>query len=130
MLAKAAVLLIDDEKVILDSLRLQISRFQLDVNIECATSVSEAWELIDELHEDNIDILLIISDWLMPVTRGDAFFEEVKNRFPNIKRILLTGQADYEALERIRSRNLVDKLMAKPWSDEDIVEVLAMLPTH
>lgn len=130
MLAKAAVLLIDDEKVILDSLRLQISRFQLDVNIECATSVSEAWELIDELHADNIDILLIISDWLMPVTRGDAFFEEVKNRFPNIKRILLTGQADYEALERIRSRNLVDKLMAKPWSDEDIVEVLAMLPTH
>jgi CheY-like chemotaxis protein len=130
LLAKAAVLLIDDEKVILDSLRLQISRFQLDVNIECATSVSEAWELIDELHEDNIDILLIISDWLMPVTRGDAFFEEVKNRFPNIKRILLTGQADYEALERIRSRNLVDKLMAKPWSDADIVEVLAMLPTH
>lgn len=130
MLAKAAVLLIDDEKVILDSLRLQINRFQLDINIECATSVSEAWELIDELHEDNINILLIISDWLMPVTRGDAFFEEVKSRFPNIKRILLTGQADYEALERIRSRNLVDKLMAKPWSDEDIVEVLAMLPTH
>lgn len=123
-----AVLLVDDEQVVLDSLRLQIRRMVgQDVMIECAASVSEAWEVIEECEADGVTLSLVISDWLMPVQRGDAFLEEVKARHPGIRRVMLTGQADKEALQRIREQGLVDLLLHKPWSDRGLSEAMSLL---
>ncbi len=128
MNARQAVLLVDDEQLILDSLRLQIRRMGGgDLAIECANGVSEAWEVLDELQGDGVAVVLVISDWLMPNTRGDAFLEALKARFPGIRRVMLTGQADADALERVRARDLVDRLLLKPWSDHDLAQVLALV---
>jgi len=86
------------------------------------------WELLEELHADGSTVLVVISDWLMPVTRGDAFLDELKSKFPGIKRVLLTGQADEEALRRVRDRDLVDLMLHKPWSEQDIRDVMALVP--
>jgi len=125
---RIAVLLVDDERVVVESLRLQIRRLRRELEVECAQSVSEAWEIIEDLQADGVTVVVVISDWLMPVTRGDTFLDELKAKFPAIRRIMLTGQADEEALRRVRDRDLVHRLLHKPWTDEEIGDVLALIP--
>lgn len=127
MSRKTAVLLVDDERIVLDSLRLQIRRMREDLVIECAGGVAEAWEVLEDLRDEDVTVLLVISDWLMPVTRGDAFLEEVKARFPEIKRVMLTGQADNDALARVRGAGLADAVLFKPWSDQDVLAMMALV---
>jgi CheY-like chemotaxis protein len=126
---RAAVLLVDDERVVLESLRLQIRRMCGDgLAIECAEGVAEAWEVLEELRNEGVSVVLVLSDWLMPVTRGDAFLEEVKLRFPQMKRVMLTGQADDQAVRRVREGGLADLLLLKPWSDQDLVAMMELIP--
>lgn len=128
MTQRRALILVDDERVVLDSLRLQIGRVRsTDFDIECADSVDEAWEVIAALHDEGVTVPLVMSDWLMPGTRGDAFLEQVRARLPDTHRVLLTGQADGEALRRVHEAGLVDRLLFKPWSEEDILDVVALI---
>jgi signal transduction histidine kinase len=44
---------------------------------ELAESVEEAWEVIEELYEEGIRIIIVISDWLMPGIKGDEFLIQI-----------------------------------------------------
>jgi hypothetical protein len=38
-------------------------------------------EIIEEFQEDEIDIVVIVSDWLMPGIKGDEFLINVHKKF-------------------------------------------------
>ncbi|HAG80524.1 MAG TPA: hypothetical protein DCL61_04970, partial [Cyanobacteria bacterium UBA12227] len=68
------MLCVDDEVVVLNSLKIQLKNEFGDTYLyEVAESADEALEIIEEFHEDEIRILLIVSDWLMPGMKGDEF---------------------------------------------------------
>lgn len=121
-MSQSAILCVDDEPTVLRSLRDQISKhFGQQHLCEIAESVEEAWEVIGELDEDEITILVIISDWLMPGVKGDEFLVELHQRFPNIVTMLLTGQADESAISRVRQHANLHAYLAKPWTEADLV---------
>lgn len=123
----AVALLVDDEKTVLDALRSQIRDLGgRGVRCETAEHVEEAWEVLEELLEDQETIILVVSDWLMPGTRGDAFLADVRIRFPGVIRVMLTGQADPEALHRVESDGIAHLLLTKPWQLSDIERALAL----
>ena len=63
-----------DEKIILTSLRDQLENYFGDRYLyEFAESADEALEVIGELHLQALEILIIVSDWLMPGMNGDEF---------------------------------------------------------
>ena len=67
-MSESAILCVDDEVVILDSLKEQLKRQFGDRFIyEVAQSADEAWEVIEELHEDDIKVseLNQILRWLL-----------------------------------------------------------------
>jgi DNA-binding NtrC family response regulator len=118
-MSHAAFVLVDDDKIVLDSLRDQLRRaFGDDYVYDVSGNVEEAWEVIDELHEDGLRTVVVVSDWLMPGVRGDVFLEDLRQRFPEIVRILLTGQADEDAIARARN---IASVFYKPWD----IQVLA-----
>ncbi len=122
---ETAILCVDDDQIVLTSLRDQISRSFGDLCIcEIASSVKEAWEVIEELCEDKILILLIISDWLMPEMRGDQFLIEIHQRFPSIITVMLTGQADKEAIARTYQEANLYTCLSKPWTEEELVNII------
>jgi CheY-like chemotaxis protein len=122
---KKAILCVDDERIILLSLRDQIkNHFGERYNYEFAESADEALEVIEELYEDGVKILIIVSDWLMPNMKGDEFLIQVHQRFPNIVKVLLTGQADDEAIERTRKYANLHRYLPKPWDEATLLEVL------
>jgi CheY-like chemotaxis protein len=121
----AAILLVDDEKVVLDSLSGQLSQLYGSRYVyEQAENVAEAWEVIEELHDGGTRILVIVSDWLMPGTRGDDFLVEVRRRHPDIRTVLLTGQADDAAIRRVHEEAQVERVLFKPWSVDDLRETV------
>jgi len=122
------VLLVDDDRTILKSLREQIrALYGSTLGCETTESVEEAWEVLTELQErDDVKVILIVSDWLMPEVKGDVFLSEVRQRYPKIVRVMLTGQADSSVLERVQAEGLAPKLIFKPWSREDIEHAVGL----
>ena len=96
----AAILCVDDEEIVLRALSQDLNRhFKDDYLIELAQSAEDAFEILDELKSDGVRILVIVSDWLMPGMKGDEFLIEAHKRFPKVIKMLLTGQADKEAIK-------------------------------
>jgi CheY-like chemotaxis protein len=125
-MTKSAILCVDDEIVILESLKEQlVRRFSDRYLYEVAECVDEAWEIIDELYGDGIKVLVIVSDWLMPGVKGDEFLIEVYQRYPSIMTVMLTGQADESAIERARQEAHLHTCLRKPWSEEELASAIA-----
>ena len=122
---KAAILCVDDEAIVLDTLKEQIKNsFGNDYIYEVAESAEEAWEVIKELNEDGIQICLIVSDWLMPGVHGDEFLIDVHRDHPEIAKVMLTGQADAGAVERTRAEASLHRCLRKPWKEDELIETV------
>jgi CheY-like chemotaxis protein len=124
-MAKRAILCVDDEKIILDSLKTQIKkRFGGQYVYEFAESADEAFEIIEELIDEEVEILLIVSDWLMPKMKGDELLIQIHEKFPRIVKVMLTGQADDEAIERAKREANLYRCLHKPWTEETLIETI------
>lgn len=120
-----AILCVDDEAIVLLSLRDQIARHFGDrYRYEMAESADEAWEIIIDLWNIGVRILIIVADWLMPDIRGDEFLIQVHQRFPKIVTVLLTGQADESAIERARQQANLYACIIKPWNETDLIHII------
>ena len=119
------ILCLDDEKIILDSLKAQL-KGSLGHNFvyEFAQSAEEAYEIIEESADDNLKILIIISDWLMPGVKGDEFLIKIHQKHPNIVKMLLTGQADQKAVQRAYEQANLFKCIRKPWDKEVLLAAI------
>lgn len=124
-MTKLAILCVDDEVIILNSLLRQLqTAFEDDYVYETAENANEALELIEELQAENTDLLVIVSDWLMPGTKGDEFLIDVHQQFPGVVKILLTGQADEAAVERARTQANLHSCLRKPWNEQDLIHCI------
>ena len=124
-MGKKAILCVDDEKIILHSLKAQMKKHFGDrFQYEFAQSGDEAWEVIEELHEDGVRILIIVSDWLMPNMKGDDLLIQVHQRYPDIVKVMLTGQADQNAIERTEQLANLHCCLHKPWTEQELIETL------
>jgi DNA-binding NtrC family response regulator len=120
--AKRAILCVDDEKIVLDSLQDQLrSTFGDEFEYEIAESVDEAWEVIEDLVSQGYEMVLVISDWLMPRVKGDTFLIELHQKYPETVTIMLTGQADPEAVENAYQNANLYAYIRKPWREEDLI---------
>jgi response regulator RpfG family c-di-GMP phosphodiesterase len=124
-MTKKVILCVDDEKFILDSLKTQLKeRFGEKYAYEMADNADDAWELIEELKAEGMDILIIVSDWLMPGIKGDEFLIDVHKKFPHIVKVLLTGHADEHSIERARKYADLHRCLFKPWTEEELVDTI------
>ena len=123
-MSNAAIICVDDEASILKVLKEQLKRcFGNQYIYEVAQSAEEAWIVIDELEQEGIKILTIVSDWLMPNVRGDEFLAEVHLRFPHVVTVMLTGQADEAAIERARQQANLYACIYKPWQRKSSIKL-------
>ena len=122
---RKAILCVDDEPLVLNSLRTQLKgHFGPVYNYEIAENADDAWEVIEELVDDGVEILLIVSDWLMPGIKGDEFLIEVHRRHPRIITFMLTGQADDTAIRNARRHAALRACIHKPWQERELIETI------
>ncbi len=124
-MSEPAIICVDDEVVILESLKKQLKRkFGSSFIYEVAESAEEAWEIIEELNSEDIPIIAIVSDWLMPGVKGDEFLIQIHEQFPEVIKVMLTGQADENAIDRAKEEANLHACLYKPWTESELMEII------
>lgn len=111
------LLFVDDEPNILSSLRRLFRPHSYKILI-----ANSGQEGLDIMEKETVD--LVISDMRMPVMDGAVFLTNVKARWPNTIRLLLTGYADIQSTIDAINRGEIYRYITKPWNDNDIVLVV------
>ncbi|RZU31030.1 HD domain-containing phosphohydrolase [Blastococcus saxobsidens] len=110
----ASILLVDDEVAILDGLRRQLrKRF----TVHTANGGAEALELMKAE-----PVSVVVSDMRMPQMNGATFLSHVRSLYPNVVRILLTGQADTQAAITAVNEGQIYRFLTKPCPPEVLLE--------
>lgn len=110
----ATLLFVDDEPNILNALR-RLFR-PLGYKIHIAESGSAGLALLEQ---ETVD--LVISDMRMPNMDGSQFLEQVRQKWPDTLRILLTGYADVSSTIAAINKGEIYRYISKPWDDNDII---------
>lgn len=128
MTEKLAILTVDDERIILDSVRAQLERnFHTRFLLEFAESAEEAMELTGILVSEGVTILLIISDYQMEGMKGDEFASWIRDNHPGIKVVLITGHMGQDLSRSLMESRLVEKVLQKPWKEEELISLVSSL---
>jgi DNA-binding NtrC family response regulator len=113
------VLLVDDERDILESLKDLLEGSLTQVTCRTAPSATEA---LNELAKGGIH--LILSDFKMPGMNGLDFLEQARQRYPAVPRVLMTAFPDLEvAIEAINEAR-VEAFLTKPLDPDKVVNLV------
>ena len=110
--AGPAILYVDDEP---QSTKYFARAFERDFRVLTAGSAAEAEELL-ACHSDQVGVL--ITDQRMPVATGVQLLGRVKERHPNIVRLLTTAYADLDDAVVAVNRGEIYRYILKPWDIE------------
>jgi len=111
------VLVVDDEPRVLDGIRRGLHG-KLDI-----VTASGGREGLDILAEDE-NIAVVMSDMQMPNMSGAEFLAHVRQQFPNVVRLMLTGNNDQETAKRAVNEGAVFRFLNKPCTREGLVSAL------
>ncbi len=119
---KGVIICVDDEKVVLHGLMSQLGRkFSEIVKIVTCESGEEALELIEQYKIEERNVLLVISDQLMPGIKGNELLRTIHKMSPSTCKILLTGQTDVVAVEDAIKNADLYRYLVKPWDGMDLI---------
>ncbi|MBD0401243.1 hybrid sensor histidine kinase/response regulator [Flammeovirga sp. EKP202] len=113
--SKPTVLYVDDEQQNLVSFR---AGFRKVYKVLIANSGDEALEILKEEHQN---ISVVISDQRMPKMTGVELFENVRELYPEIMRIVLTGYSDVQDIINAISKGEVYRYITKPWNRDELM---------
>lgn len=106
------LLILDDEVNITRSLYRLLRR---DYRVLCANDPDTAFDLL-ALNA----VQVIISDQRMPVMSGTEFFSRVKELYPDVVRIILSGYTDMQTITDAVNNGWIYKFLTKPWDDDNL----------
>ena len=114
------ILLVDDEPAILKSLKRVLRRTSCQVMT--AENGLEALKLLEEHN----DIQVVVTDYRMPQMTGAQLLMEVKNRFPDVIGVILTGYADLDAVMEALNSGAVYQFLTKPWDEQKLLDTVQL----
>ena len=107
------VLFVDDEVNILHSLKRLLRKEAY--RILTATSGADGLEILKEN-----DIHLVVTDQRMPGLSGTEFLAKVKEKYPEVIRIVLSGYTEVDSITESINKGHIYKFMLKPWNDQNL----------
>jgi len=107
------ILFVDDEVNILKALQ-RLLRTE-DMNVLCASRAAEALELLEK-HPTQV----VVTDQRMPEMSGVDFLAHVRERQPDIVRMMLTGYTEMKVAVDAINRGEIYRLITKPWNDDEL----------
>jgi response regulator RpfG family c-di-GMP phosphodiesterase len=108
------IILVDDEKNILEAYKRNLAG---EFNIITADSGDGAIEIIRK--EPRIPV--IITDYKMPGMNGVELLKKIKEIAPDTVQIMLTGQAEINAVINLINKGKIFRFLTKPCSPEDLI---------
>jgi diguanylate cyclase (GGDEF)-like protein len=117
---RALVLAVDDEP---DNLRLLERTLRRHYDVVCASSGTEALEILS----GRDDIAVVLSDYNMPEMNGAQLLASVRTSHPAIRRVIVTGHADGDAVIGAINAAQIHYLFRKPYSLDAMTQTVGEL---
>jgi len=115
---KKQVLFVDDDLMILEGLKRMLRGLRSEWDMTFVNCGSEA---LEKMSAGAFDV--IVTDMRMPEINGAQLLDEVKNRYPHIVRVILSGQSDNEmAMQTVKSAH---QYLAKPCDADALKSVIS-----
>lgn len=113
MTSLPTLLLVDDEEHALAAMRMA-----LEDDFECLTALdaTEATRLIEENY-----VQAIFCDQRMPGKTGVEFLAEVRDRWPDVVRIIITGYTESNDMIAAINEAGIYQFLTKPWHPDQLV---------
>jgi HD-like signal output (HDOD) protein len=111
------ILFVDDEVQVLEGLRLSLRKQRREWDMEFAEGGEAA---LRQLQSKPFDV--IVSDLRMPGMDGASLLERVKDEFPSVVRIILSGHAERDSA--MRALPVCHQNLAKPCDGETLKGVI------
>lgn len=115
--AKARILFVDDEPLVLTTLEATVSMLSPDWEVRCVENGAAALALMGEQPFD-----VVVSDMRMPGMSGAQLLNEVMRKYPRTARIIMTGYADMESV--LKCVGAVHQYLHKPYRLETLLAAL------
>lgn len=117
------VLFVDDEVNILKAIQ-RLLRHE-DMNVVTASRPQEALELLDKTGAQ-----VVVSDQRMPDMSGVDLLASIRERHPDMIRMMLTGYTEMNIAVEAINRGEIYRLITKPWNDEELKATLRQAFDH
>lgn len=117
------VLFLDDEESIIDG--IQRLFMKEPYGVLGTTSVTKAREA---LAAEKIKV--VVCDQRMPEISGSKFLMEVKEKYPDIIRIVFTGYTDFSSAEEAINQGEVYRFISKPWKTTELLNTIRQAIEH
>jgi len=123
-MTRYAIICVDDDPFITELLNFQMNRW-VDENttiVESFTEPKRMMSTIEEMHRLGLKVPFIIVDYQMPDMSGGQLIRQVKELYPDIKCLMLSGQANELVTQQLTEEQVLDGFIAKPWTEEELRE--------
>jgi CheY-like chemotaxis protein len=123
---RLAVLVLEDEPEVRDALLRDLRPLAEVVRFEGADDVTDARAVLEELWSDGDPLALVLADHRLPGTSGVDFLVELRRdpRLPEVRKVLVTGQAGQQDTIRAVNEADLDHYVAKPWRAEQLLALV------
>ncbi|MSP74382.1 MAG: response regulator [Myxococcales bacterium] len=120
---RAHILIVDDEASVRSALHRTLRKEPYRLSM--AESAAEALQI---MRDDRPDLL--VTDHLMPQMTGLDLLRRVRLTYPDVGRILLTGQAELETVVAAINEGEIFRFLRKPWDDTELKLTLHIALDH
>ena len=115
-----AILVVDDEVRSQEALRRTLEE---DFEVFCASCAADGLEILEK-EQSTAGIRIVLCDQRMPGTTGVEFLKEVRLRWPDMVRIILSGYTDAEDIITGVNEAGIWQYLLKPWQPEQLLLTL------
>ncbi len=113
---RATILLVDDEIRSLETMQRTLDE---EFEVLCANSVAQAEQLLEQ-HQ----VQVILCDQRMPDCTGVEFLGRMRERAPQIWRIIISGYTDAEDIIRGINESGIYQYITKPWHPDHLLSTV------
>jgi putative nucleotidyltransferase with HDIG domain len=117
------VLFVDDEELVLETFERTLTGSGIDVTL----AVSAGQGLM-AMNANQFGVVL--ADYHMPGMNGIEFLEEVKQRFPDAVRILVSGKGDFDVAIKVINQVGLFHYIVKPWDPIELKNTIGRAMDH
>lgn len=110
------LLIIDDE---VDITKALVRQFRRKYNVFASTDATDALKVMEKEK-----IQVVLSDQRMPGMTGVDFFAQIKDKYPDALKLILTGYSDIEAVIGAINEGQVFRYVKKPWNPDELETII------
>lgn len=117
---KKRILFVDDERQILRSLK----RLFIDTDYD-TEFIDNGEDALTFLEKNTVEI--IVSDIRMPSMNGFELLKKVKEKYPLVLRVALSGFTDSKNIFKALEENVAKMYMFKPWDNNELINIIEQM---